>query len=159
MKWTPVDIRQMTFSVGFRGYAPSEVDAFLENVATEIEAVLKENADLRERIEDQGLAIAELKKTEGALTNTLLMAQKAIEEMKRTAQKEGDLIIRQAEMRAEEMTRSAMKEVSQVQGEILHLRRQRDFFVEKIRSLMQNLEKTLQWEDEKADQKEEEASL
>jgi cell division initiation protein len=159
MKWTPVDIRQMTFSVGFRGYAPNEVDAFLENLATEIEEILKENVDLRERIEDQDKVIAELKKTEGALTNTLLMAQKAIEEMKRTAQKEGDLIIRQAELRAEEMTRSAMKEVSQVQGEILNLRRQRDFFVEKIRSLMQNLEKTLQWEDEKADQKEEEASL
>ncbi|MDC4224906.1 MAG: DivIVA domain-containing protein [Candidatus Manganitrophus sp.] len=159
MKWTPVDIRQMTFSTGFRGYAPNEVDSFLEELATEIEAVLKENADLRERIDDQGKTIAELKKTEGALTNTLLMAQKAIEEMKRTAQKEGDLIIRQAELRAEEITRSAMKEVSQVQGEILNLRRQRDFFVEKIRSLMQNLEKTLQWEDEKADQKEEEASL
>ncbi len=159
MKWTPVDIRQMTFPVGFRGYAPNEVDAFLENLASELEEVLKENAALRERIEDQGQSIAELKKTEGALTNTLLMAQKAIEEMKRTAQKEGDLIIRQAELRAEEITRSAMKEVSQVQGEIHHLRRQRDFFVEKIRSLMQNLEKTMQWEDEKADQREEEASL
>lgn len=159
MKWTPIDIRQMTFSSGFRGYAPGEVDAFLENLASEIEEILKENADLRERIDDQGQTIAELKKTEGALTNTLLMAQKAIEEMKRTAQKEGDLIIRQAELRAEEITRSAMKEVSQVQGEILNLRRQRDFFIEKIRSLMQNLEKTMQWEDEKADQKEEEASL
>lgn len=159
MKWTPVDIRQKSFPVGFRGYAPGEVDLFLEEVATEIEAVLKENVDLRERMEDQGRAIAELKKTEGALTNTLLMAQKAIEEMKRTAQKEGELIIRQAELRAEEITRSAMKEVSQVQGEILNLRRQRDFFVEKIRSLMQNLEKTMQWEDEKADQREEEASL
>ncbi|WDT78864.1 MAG: DivIVA domain-containing protein [Candidatus Manganitrophus sp.] len=143
----------------FPGYAPGEVDAFLENLASEIEEILKENADLRERIDDQGQTIAELKKTEGALTNTLLMAQKAIEEMKRTAQKEGDLIIRQAELRAEEITRSAMKEVSQVQGEILNLKRQRDFFVEKIRSLMQNLEKTMQWEDEKADQREEEASL
>lgn len=159
MRWTPIDIRQMTFSAGFRGYAPKEVDSFLEDLAGEIEEILKENADLRERIEDQGQTIAELKKTEGALTNTLLMAQKAIEEMKRTAQKEGDLIIRQAELRAEEIARSAMKEVSQVQGEILNLKRQRDFFVEKIRSLMQNLEKTIQWEDEKADQKEEEASL
>lgn len=159
MKWTPVDIRQMAFPVGFRGYAPSEVDSFLENLANEIEEILKENAALRERIEDQGQAIAELKKTEGALTNTLLMAQKAIEEMKRSAQKEGDLIIRQAELRAEEITRSAVKEATHLQGEVLNLRRQRDFFVEKIRSLMQNLEKTLQWEDEKADQREEEASL
>ncbi|NKE70410.1 DivIVA domain-containing protein [Candidatus Manganitrophus noduliformans] len=159
MRWTPIDIRQMTFSTGFRGYAQNEIDAFLENLASEIEEILKENADLRERIEDQGQTIAELKKTEGALTNTLLMAQKAIEEMKRSAQKEGDLIIRQAELRAEEITRSAMKEVSQVQGEILNLKRQRDFFVEKIRSLMQNLEKTIQWEDEKANQREEEASL
>ena len=159
MKWTPVDIRQMSFPVGFRGYAPNEVDAFLEILASEIEEILKESADLRERVKDQEQTIAELKKTEGALTNTLLMAQKAIEEMKRNAQKEGDLIIRQAELRAEEITRSAIKETTQLQGDILNLRRQRDFFVEKIRSLMQNLEKTLQWEDEKADQREEEASL
>ncbi|MBI3802329.1 MAG: DivIVA domain-containing protein [Nitrospirae bacterium] len=159
MKYTPIDIRQLTFSVGFRGYATGEVNAFLESLATEIEEVLKENADLRERVEEQGGQIAELKKAEGALTTTLLMAQKAIEEMKRSAQKEGELIIRQAELRAEEISRSAVKEGTQLHGEILRLRQQRDFFVEKVRSLMQNLEKTLQWEEEKAADKEGEPSV
>ncbi|MFY9269161.1 MAG: DivIVA domain-containing protein [Candidatus Manganitrophaceae bacterium] len=159
MRWTPVDIRQMTFQVGFRGYPSNEVDAFIENIAYEMEELLKENAALRERIEDQGRTVVELKKAEGTLTDTLLMAQRAIDEMKGAAQKEGDLIVRQAELRAEEITRLAVREAAQLHGEILHLRRQRDFLIEKIRSLMQSIEKTLQWEEENTREKEEEPSL
>ncbi len=139
----------MTFRTRFRGYYPNEVDAFLEDMADELSEILKENAELRERIEEQDRAIAELKKKEGALTHSMVMAQKAIEDMKTSAQKEGDLIIRQAEIRAEEATRSAGRQVAQLQTDLLNLQRQRDLFVERIRSLMQSFDKTLQWESEK----------
>lgn len=149
MKITPLDIRQMQFPKGFRGYPPQEVDAFLETLAEEVEEVLRENATLRERVEEQTLTISELKKAEGALTDTLIMAQKAIENMKATAQKEGELIIRQAEIRAEEITQGAVRQVTQLQGELFNLRKQRDLFIEKMRSLISGFEKTLQWESEK----------
>jgi len=149
MKITPLDIRQMQFPKGFRGYPPQEVDAFLETLAEEVEEVLRENATLRERLEEQTLTISELKKAEGALTDTLIMAQKAIENMKATAQKEGELIIRQAEIRAEEITQGAVRQVTQLQGELFNLRKQRDLFIEKMRSLISGFEKTLQWESEK----------
>jgi len=149
MKITPLDIRQMQFPKGFRGYPPQEVDAFLETLAEEVEEVLRENATLRERLEEQAQTISELKKAEGALTDTLIMAQKAIENMKATAQKEGELIIRQAEIRAEEITQGAVRQVTQLQGELFNLRKQRDLFIEKMRSLISGFEKTLQWESEK----------
>lgn len=149
MKITPLDIRQMRFPKGFRGYPPQEVDAFLETLAEEVEEVLRENATLRERLEEQTQTISELKKAEGALTDTLMMAQKAIENMKGAAQKEGELIIRQAEIRAEEITQGAVRQVTQLQGELFNLRKQRDLFIEKMKSLIQGFEKTLQWESEK----------
>lgn len=149
MKITPLDIRQMRFPKAFRGYPPLEVDAFLETLAEEVEEVLRENADLRERLEAQTQTITELKKAEGALTETLIMAQKAIESMKATAEKEGELIIRQAEIRAEEMTQGAVRQVTQLQGELFNLRKQRDLFIEKMKSMVQGFEKTLQWESEK----------
>ena len=149
MKMTPLDIRQVRFPKAFRGYPPQEVDGFLETLAEEVEEVLRENAKLRERVEEQMQTISELKKAEGALTETLVMAQKAIENMKATAQKEGELIIRQAEIRAEEITQGSVRQVTQLQGELFNLRKQRDLFIEKMKSLIQGFEKTLQWENEK----------
>ena len=149
MKITPVDIRQMTFRTRFRGYYPNEVDAFLEDLADEVSEALKENISLKERVEEQDRVIGELKKKESALTHSMIMAQKAIEDMKANAQKEGDLIVRQAEIRAEETTRLAGKQVAQLQAELLNLQRQRDLFIERVRSLMQSFDKTLLWESER----------
>ncbi len=139
----------MTFRTRFRGYYPNEVDTFLEDLADEVSEVLKENATLKERLEEQSRTIADLKKKETALTQSMIMAQKAIEDMKANAKKEGELIVRQAEIRAEESTHLAGKQVTQLQSELLSLERQRDLFVERVRSLMQSFDKTLQWESER----------
>lgn len=139
----------MTFRTRFRGYYPNEVDTFLEDLADEVSEVLKENATLKERLEEQSRTIADLKKKETALTHSMIMAQKAIEDMKANAKKEGELIVRQAEIRAEESTHLAGKQVTQLQSELLSLERQRDLFVERVRSLMQSFDKTLQWESER----------
>ncbi|HEY5599435.1 MAG TPA: DivIVA domain-containing protein [Candidatus Manganitrophaceae bacterium] len=146
MKITPLDIRQMTFRTAFRGLDSKEVRFFLESLADEIEGVLKERVSAQERLEEQERTVSELKKKEGTLNNTLIAAQKIIEEMKAAAQKEGELIVRQAEVRAEEIAQAAAKEVTRLQGELLNLQRQRDLFIEKVKSLMRSFEKTLEWE-------------
>jgi len=149
MKITPLEIRQMTFLKAFRGYPPFEVDAFLESIADEVEEILHENVALKEKMDEQNQKISELKRTEGALTDTLLTAQKAIEGIRGAAQKEGELIVRQAEIHAEEVTGEALKHVTHLQGELINLRRQKGFLIENVRSLIHNLERTLSWEYEK----------
>ncbi len=149
MKITPVDIRQVIFRISFKGYDPREVHSFLISVAEELEAVLKENVGMRVRVEEQERVITDLKKKESAVTDTLVAAQKAMEELRISSQKEGDLVIREAESRAEEITRSAVRQVTQLQGELVNLRRQRDLFIEKAKSLMQSFEKVLEWGGEK----------
>ena len=149
MKITPVDIRQVIFRISFKGYDPREVHSFLLSVAEELEMVLKENVGLHVRVEEQERVIIDLKKKESAVTDTLVAAQKAMEEVRMAAQKEGELVVREAEARAEEITRSAVRQVTQLQGELVNLRRQRDLFIEKTKSLVDGFYKVLEWGAEK----------
>lgn len=147
MKLTPLDIRQAVFRSGFRGYDREAVDLFLETLAQHFEALVKENMTYREKLTGLESSLEELKKKEAALVNTLVSAQKTIDEMKETAQKEGKLIIKEAELRAEELTRDASMELSRLGREITDLKRQRDIFIDKLRAYIQGFERVLLWEE------------
>jgi cell division initiation protein len=149
MKITPVDVRQVLFRISFKGYDPREVHSFLISVAEELETMVKDNAAMKGKIDDQDHVIAELKKKESAVTDTLVAAQKAMEELRLASQKEGELVVREAESRSEEITRSAVRQVSQLQGELVNLRRQRDLFIDKSKALVQSFDKVLEWGCEK----------
>jgi len=149
MKITPVDVRQVIFRISFKRYDPREVHSFLISVAEELETMVKDNAVMKTKIEDQDRSIGELKKKESAVTDTLVAAQRAMEELRLSSQKEGELVIREAESRSEEITRSAVRQVTQLQGELVNLRRQRDLFIDKSRALLQSFDKVLEWGCEK----------
>lgn len=70
MPITPADIQQKTFPEARRGYDPAKVDEFLEEISTDIEAMLRKIADLHNR-----LSTAESKNAE--LTNQLEAARAA----------------------------------------------------------------------------------
>ncbi len=50
MAITPQDIEQLTFSPSKHGYDTEEVDAFLDQVSSEVDAMLKKIADLKGRL-------------------------------------------------------------------------------------------------------------
>ncbi len=50
MAITPADIEQQTFSPSKHGYDPEEVDAFLEQISGEVDAMLQKIADLKGRL-------------------------------------------------------------------------------------------------------------
>ena len=60
MAITPADIEQQTFSPSKHGYDTEEVDAFLEQISSEVDAMLKKIADLKGRLNntEQQLAAA-----------------------------------------------------------------------------------------------------
>ncbi len=147
MKLSPLELRQISFKKGFRGYSTLEVDAFIESLADDLEELLGKLADYKDQQDKQSKTIAELEKTEGSLTETLLMAQKAMENVKANAQEEGALIIRQAEVRSEEITAEAVRRETQLQGEIMNLQRAKGYLVEKIRGLIHSLERDIEWEE------------
>ena len=60
MKLTPLDIHHKEFSHALRGYNEAEVDAFLDQVADELERLFKENIDLSEKNEALEAKVREL---------------------------------------------------------------------------------------------------
>ena len=82
MRITPMDIRQQQFSIKmFRGFAVQEVDAFLDDVAEDYEALLKENALLKEELQALEERTRGLEGREKILQDTLVTTQRLTEEI------------------------------------------------------------------------------
>jgi cell division initiation protein len=150
MKITPLDIQQMVFKAGFRGYDKEEVNRFLEQVAQTVELLNRDNAVQREKISMLEQQLAELKRTEATLSSTLLSAQSLAEDVKRNAQREADLLIKEAELKASELIHQAGVELTDTQRDLSALRKQRMIMVERLRSSLRMFERMLEVEEQEA---------
>jgi cell division initiation protein len=136
MEISPLEITQREFGRKMRGWDPEEVHTFLEQIAEEMTRLLQQNSDqvaLIQRLEAQVKGHLE---REDSLRNTLVTAQKMTEEIKGHAKRDADLMIKEAELRAEKLLEQAHQKLGQVQAEIAELRRQRDVFAAKLRGLL-----------------------
>lgn len=148
MKITPLEIQQMQFKLNFRGYARDEVDQFLDDLAKTLEVLNRENAELRDRLSVTQQQLADLKKAEATLSSTLVSAQTIGEELKQAAQRDAELIIKEAELKASEVVRESRAELVSVQRDLSELRKQRLLMIERLRSTLRTFERTLDIEQE-----------
>jgi cell division initiation protein len=144
MRITPHDIRQQQFTVRmFRGFDPSEVDAFLEDVADDYEGLLKENALLKEQIaasEERSRGVIEREKN---LHDVMVTTQRLVDEMKSAAKREAELIVREAELRGEKAVEAARGEEAKIRVEIQSLKRMRRQVVEELGATMDRYQRML----------------
>ena len=150
MRITPLDIQQMVFKVTFRGYDQEEVNRFLEELAQTVESLNRDNAVQREKIMFLEQQLAELKRTEATLSSTLLSAQSLAEDVKRNAQREADLVIKEAELKAGELIRQARVELTDTQRELLSLQKQRLLMIERLRASLRMFERLFEVEEQEA---------
>jgi len=143
MDMTPMDIRQQRFKVRFRGFDVREVDAFLEQVAEALEAIVRENAELRERVRRLSTEIKENKDREEGFKRAILQSQKILESMKANAQQEAKLIVREAEQKAESILHTAHSRLAQIHEDISEMKRQRIQLEVQIRSVLEAHRKLL----------------
>jgi cell division initiation protein len=137
MRLTPLDIRQQQFTVRmFRGLDPHEVDAFLEDVAEDFETVLKENGLLREQLTTLEERSRGLVDREKALQDTLLTTQRLAEEMKESARREAQLIMREAELRGDKFVEDLRAEEARIRADINELKRARRQVAEDLRATL-----------------------
>jgi cell division initiation protein len=138
MRITPLDIQQKQFSSKFRGFDMEEVDSFLELVREEMEELLRENANLREEVKRLEKQMKEYKSMEGTLRDTLVGTQQMVEEYRKNASKEADLIRKEAELQAEEITKKAQEKVVKIHEDISDLKGIRRHFKEEVMRLIQS---------------------
>lgn len=143
MRITPLDIRGHEFKRKFRGFDLEEVRAFLDLVAEEYERLAVAHGQRTDEVADLTNRLQELKDKEKILKETLYSAQKLADEMKQEARRERDLILQEAELKAEKIIDHARKRVSQLEGEILSLKAERDAFESKVRHIIEQHTKLL----------------
>lgn len=144
MKISPLDIQQQQFKGKlFGGLNPDDVDSFLQAVAQEMESLNRENTIFREQTQKMAAETDVLTQRERELRETLLAAQRITEEMKINAQKEADLIIAEAEVRAEKILVDAENTLVLLKNDIQELRRQKIQFESSFRALLESHGKML----------------
>ena len=143
MKITPLDIQQMVFRTKFRGYDREEVNRFLEELAQTVESLNRDNAMLRERLAMTEQQVSELKRTETTLSNTLVAAQSLADDVKRSANRDAELIVKEAELKAGEVIRQARVELGETQRDLSQLQKQRLLMVERMRATLHTFERML----------------
>jgi cell division initiation protein len=122
---TPLDIQQQRFKTRFRGFDIQEVDLFLDQMADTFESLLKQNENLKEDFRRLQLEIQGYKNREDAFKRALLNSQRVIEQMKENAQKSAELIVAEAEVKAEKILNKAHNRLAQLHEDIAELKRQR----------------------------------
>ncbi|MEE8312726.1 MAG: DivIVA domain-containing protein [Myxococcota bacterium] len=129
MRLTPIEIRRHQFKSRLRGYDRAEVEAFLETVVADFEEVVRENAHLQRESERLVRELELLRSREKTIQDTLTTTQSIVEQIKRTASREAESIIGEAELRAEKLlygTRERRAELSHEVTELRHIRTRLD---------------------------------
>ncbi|MBU3208452.1 DivIVA domain-containing protein [Clostridium algidicarnis] len=136
MKITPMDISNKEFKKVLRGYDSEEVDEFLDKIVEEYEVLFKENAILKEKMSVMDDKIDHYSNIENTIQNTLVLAQNAAEQAKKSAQKEADLIVRNSNETAQKILDKAHSDVIRVNDEYERLKQDFIRFRVKFRSFM-----------------------
>lgn len=145
MNVSPLDLRQQRFRRAVRGFDRVEVTTFLAAVADDYEQALRETDRLRQELAKSEAALNEHREHEKNLRNTLLTAQKLSEDIKTSAEQEGQRIIKEAEGRASLLLEKAQARVEDVQREIDGLKLKRRDVETTIESTIQALKNTLEF--------------
>ena len=139
MNITPLDIQQQQFKVKtFRGLDPDDVDAFLQSVAGEMEGLIRENSQMKELQSRHTRETLEMAEKERELRETLLSAQRVIEEMKANARKEAELIVSEAEIKGERIVADAERQLAGLKSRIEEVRRQKIQFEMSFKGLLES---------------------
>lgn len=136
MKLTPTDIQQQRFRSALLGFDRGEVDAFLDMLARDFEALLRENRALKEEIKRKDADIVQHRERERTLKQTMLTATRLTEDIKQNAQKEGEIVIAQAEAQADQIVQNAHARLVRIMEDMDELRRQRAQFEAAFRSML-----------------------
>ena len=143
MNITPLDIQQQKFKTRIRGFDVREVDAFLEQMAIVFESLHRTHKDMQEEVRRLQLEIQGYRKREETFKRALLNSQKVLDQMKDNARKSAELIIAEAEVKAEKILNNAHNRLAQLHEDISELKRQRTQIEVQIGSIVEGHRKLL----------------
>ena len=140
----PIDIDKKEFSRDKKGYNSREVDEFLDIIVADYEKVLNDNRSMAHKIKALEKQLEEAQKDDNAMVETLETAKKLMADISASAERRAELMMRDAELEAENMLLDAKVSVRKLNDE-------HDLLSAKVRRLKENFRKMLKAELERLD--------
>lgn len=135
-KLTPIDVQNREFARKVKGYDVDVVDAFRQEVKATLESLYRENEDLKVQLRVSKDKIVDYERLEATLRETLATAQSISDNMKRSAEKEAQAIIAQAELEAEKRLFNLQTRKAELMAQIHELKKERIKFETKLESIL-----------------------
>ena len=122
MRLTPLDIQNHRFNTRFRGFDPAEVEAFVRLIAEDVESLVRERDGLRQQVRALEARVEELSVNERTLQETLVTAQALSEDLKKTAVKEAEVMLSEAEVKGEKLLDGAQRRAARLTEDIREMK-------------------------------------
>jgi DivIVA domain-containing protein len=133
---TPLDVRRYDFGRALRGYSPARVDQFRDQVAEEMERLTRINQDLDAKARSFHEQLRHFREKDKAMNDALISAQQLRGELREQAEKEAQLVVREAQAEGERILEEARAGVRRMQEELDSLDRSRRTYLAQMRTLI-----------------------
>jgi DivIVA domain-containing protein len=134
---TPQDVRAQDFARALRGYDRLEVEAFRTRVADELERLLRERAQMEERVRNAQEQLRAFRERERAMNDALLAAQQLRHDAQVAAERDAEMVMREAALEAEKIVERSRAEERLVRERAETAARQFSAYVAAFRLLLE----------------------
>lgn len=128
------EIRNVEFNRG-RGYRADEVDDFIDNCVEAMEALVRENEELKQKMQVLTDKVNEYRTDEDNIRGALLNAHRTGENILREANAKAEQIINEAEAKAQTIREDANVAIAQENDELARMQREVSAFKNRMLSL------------------------
>ena len=161
MALTPMDIHNKEFPVKMRGYDQDEVNDYLDQIIKDYEMLLKQKKETEKKLSLADEKLANYDQMHDSLNKSILVAQEAADRLKLNAEKEADMIAKEAateasnlkheaENNADELLKDAVYKARKIEQETEELRKQSRIFRQRLQLMIESqleLVKKEEWDD------------
>jgi DivIVA domain-containing protein len=134
---TPLDIRRYDFGNALRGYDKARVDQFRDQVAQEVERLVRQCQDLEAKARGFHEQLRAFRERDKALNEALISAQQLRGEIREQADRESQLILREARAEGERIVDEARATIRKVEAELDALVKQRRTYLAQLRAMVE----------------------
>jgi DivIVA domain-containing protein len=134
---TPLDVRRYDFGSALRGYDKTRVDQFREQVAEELDRLTRLNQELDGKAKGFHEQLRAFRERDKALNDALVSAQQLRAEIREQAERESQLILREARAEGDRMLEATRTEIRRLAEQIEQLDRVRRAYLSQLRAMIE----------------------
>jgi DivIVA domain-containing protein len=134
---TPIDIRRYDFGSALRGYDKARVDQFRDQVAAEVERLIRANQEYDTKSKGLVEQLRAFRERDKALNDALVSAQQLRAEIREQADREAQLLMREARAQVEKDVEGIRSEARRLEDEIQGLVKVRRVYLSQLRTMVE----------------------